>query len=559
MLKIGPAIDVWLSAKKIIRRGIFYSLSLSAFSSILQLSVPLYSMLIFNKVLPSGSMATLGLISMLLFLTLFCSVLIEGARNSVLARAGYCVDEKIRDFFTKSFFIEGAKNNQPLKDVDALRNFFCGQALPTILDAPFCVVFIGAIFVLHPWLGLITIAAIFSSLMLSVGEKRFVARRLNVINKNLHQFEFIAQNNFSKFDVVVAMGSRGLIIKKLTSINNKINLAMLNMSEICGWIDASGRSLKSIAQGLLLAIAAYLVLEREMQAGALIATSMLFGRVMNTTEKLSASYSSIVATRAAVARIRKLLDNSSQFECSELPILQGYISANNVSVRSINRHKPILNNLNFTINQGDFIAVVGREGAGKTTLARLLAGAEQPSSGIVRFDDYSLVRFKEQDFGFQVGYLPESQQLGYDKVSQIIGRGYSDLSAVVDAAKLSGADLVIRNLQFDYNTFISDDTCQLTAGARQRIALARAFFGKPKILILDEPTTHLDHEGEAILLKALKHFHSVGTTIVAISRHAGIQNLANRMMILEDGNLEAFVSQAEIHDALRPKLVSAVQ
>ena len=539
-------------------RGLTTAMLFSVFWNLLALALPIYSMQIFDRVLPSGNLATLAALSMLMIILIVCSVLLDGSRTAILTRMAYRFDMQLYQRISAASLVLEARGAEALRDAETVKQFLSSPLAAALLDIPWSGVFVGAIFFLHPLLGWLTISATLLVIVVAViGHVSTRQRRLDASSMTQDSYAILQAGRTNR-TVLASMGMQSGVLERVTALRFAGLRSLSIANERQAWIDALGRGVRSAVQIAVLALAAVLVIDRDAQVGSIVATSMLFGRAIAPVERLVAGIHVLRGFREAWRRIAVIL-HTSQAATDRicLPELMGHLAVERLCFAVPGRSLPILNQVSFTVAPGKVLVIVGPEGAGKSVLAQLLVGAVQPTSGSVRLDGSSATDFDPCDIGRQTGFLPESVAFETMSVGQIIARGgVPDSAAVVAAAMLAGMHEAIQRFPAGYQTRVGTGHQFLSAGQQQRLALARALYRCPRYLVLDEPTAHLDDAGEAIVLRAVSEMKSRGSTIVIISRLPGLVHLADRLIMLEQGRLVLDQGQAGIQSYFKPRLAS---
>jgi ATP-binding cassette subfamily C protein/ATP-binding cassette subfamily C exporter for protease/lipase/ATP-binding cassette subfamily C protein EexD len=301
-------------------------------------------------------------------------------------------------------------------------------------------------------------------------------------------------------------------------------------------------------QSLILGLGAYLVIERQITGGTMFAASLLLGRGLQPVEQIVGLWRSLILARAALARVEKLVDGGAQNERSfNLPKPTGKISVEQVSFAIASQQKVLLRDVSFRLDAGEALGIVGPSGAGKSTLARHLAGVMQPSRGTVRLDGADLSQWGHDALGDHIGYLPQDIELFADTVAANIGRFKTNVDQeVIEAARLAGVHEMIIRLPQGYETQIGEGGAVLSGGYRQRIALARAVFGTPNLIVLDEPSSNLDADGDRALSDCAIELKRRGSTVIIVSHRPSTLANVDKILLLRDGAVEAFGMRNEI-------------
>ena len=354
-------------------------------------------------------------------------------------------------------------------------------------------------------------------------------------------------------DAIVAMGMLSNLTRRWHDAGEPSRQLQTSAGDISGSISAFAKSLRFALQVAMLGVGAYLVILHEMTPGGMIAAAIILARGLAPMEQLINVWRTFVGARTAWQRLRGLLDSmGAAGEGTTLPRPTGRIDFENVSYVPPGVSEPVVRQANFRLHPGESLGIVGPSGAGKTTLVRLMVGSLRPTAGHVRLDGADVTAWPDEDRGRHVGYLPQNLELFTGTVRDNIARlGHADDADVVTAAKLAGAHEVILALPKGYDTRIGDGGVPISGGQRQRIALARAVFGNPALLVLDEPNSHLDAEGEQALVESVVKLREQGVTIVLIAQRTGVMAQVDKMLVLRGGIVAAFAPRDEILGALR--------
>ena len=531
----------------------------SAIICLFQLALPLFSMQIFDRVLPADSLPTLVTLSLLMVGLLASSTVVDASRAMILTRvAGRVAEAPYRR--ASNGAVSG--NHEALlitKDIELIRHFVAGPVASALLDAPWSLAFLLAMFLLHPALGwfavlamMVMLTAGFSAHLVTTKYRARAARLYgegaNVLNDALHVG-----------DAIAAMGMQERLLDKLAHIRGISNQSGKVANERQAWIDATSRGLRNLIQVGVLALAASLVLSSGLNTGAIVASSMLLSRILGPVERASASAPTLAGVFFAYRRISAFSKTCPETRTyMELSPLEGLVVADNVSLFSPQRSSNMLRNISLTIKPGETLVIVGREGAGKSSLARLLAGAVRATNGVVRIDGTDITHFRPSSLGSQIGFTSESTDFRVGVVSRFLARDSDpDPVEVIRVSRLFNLHGVIQRLPLGYQTEIGEKSSIISAGERRRLALARAFYGRPRLVVLDEPTTHLDDNGETTLLSALQEAKQAGCTLVVVSRLPGLLHLADQLVMLDNGTIALTAGQREMQQFLAPRLATS--
>ncbi|NJO37436.1 MAG: type I secretion system permease/ATPase [Rhizobiales bacterium] len=466
--------------------------------NLLMLTVPIYMLQLVNTVIPNRSIDTLLLLTGIVVLGLIVLSALEAIRDRILVQIGYWLDSQISGDVLGSGILRSLRRGrgpsvQGLRDLATLRNFLTGSALMPLLDAPWTPIFIAVIFMMHPWIGMLTVTGAVILFGLALANEMTTRRKLadasDTADATLDDAQAVARNAH----VIEAMGMRSNVIRRW-SANNANALALQ------GAASARGTQIKSLAKFVrhalqvgVLGLAAYLAMNAQITVGAMIACVLLMRRAVAPLERSISSWKTIVSARRAYRRVKNRLQTAQGIERRvPLWVPEGKLNVRSVSYYPSGSSSAVLRRVSFDLEPGEALGVVGPSGAGKSTLAAMLLGILEPSSGQVRLDGVDVHLWDRAHLGPHIGFLPQNVELFAGTVQENIARmSEGDPDAVVRAARLAGVhDMVVR-LPKGYHSEIGDDGAILSGGQRQRIALARAVYGEPKLVILDEPDANL--------------------------------------------------------------------
>lgn len=446
---------------------------------------------------------------------------------------------------------DGGAGAQHLRDAASLRQFLSGSALVTLMDAPWSVLYITVLFIIHGALGALVLAGAAALLALAWLNEAMMRKPLQHATvrqmQAMRELEFATRNA----DVIAAMGMAGALAVRWKALQAGVNASQAQASSRGAVIQGVTKFARLSLQVLVTGAAAWLAIEGAVTIGAIIAASILASRALAPFEAAIGSWKSLSESRLAFRRLEKALQVAPREEAIKLPIPQGALSVENVSY-AVPGRPAILRGVSFRLEPGEALGVIGPSGSGKSTLARLMMGVWQPVGGIIRLDEADVYRWIREEFGRFAGYLPQDVELFGGSVKENIARFQPDAppEAVVQAAQLAGAHELILRLPNGYETEIGAGGAFLSAGQRQRIGLARAFFGMPKFLVLDEPDSNLDEAGKQALLLALKHAKLKRITTVVMTHRKSILAHVDKLLLLKNGVVEAFGPRQQVTASL---------
>ena len=523
--------------------------SLGGFSlliNLLMLATSIYMLQVFDRVLASGSMATLLGLTALALIAILVQSILEMIRQRMLTRAGGWLETSLgRTVIDASMAarLRGfAPGGQGLRDLAELKRFFGGDSVSAFLDAPWVPCFLLVIWLMHPLLGVMATLGALALLVLAVVNDRLTkkptAEAMALARLNQNGVEELIANS----EIVEALGMRGNVAGRWEERQAAALKKHLAGADVASSVLAASRYLRMALQVGILGLGAFLTVKGELTAGGMIAGSILLGRAYGPVEKSMSAWRALLGARSATASLDKLLAfNATRGGGLALPKPDGRLEVTGLRYQPPGADAPILKQVGFELQPGECCVVIGASGAGKSTLARLLVGAYQPSAGEVRLDDADVSPWDSEDLGPDLGYLPHSVELFAGSVAQNIARmGAVDPAAVIEAARLAGAHRMILRLQHGYETDIGSLGDKLSGGQRQRLGLARALYGDPSFIVLDEPNANLDPAGEAALFEALNTLKERKKTIVLVVHNPHAFNMADKVLYLRDGAVFAF-------------------
>jgi len=525
----------------------------SGFINLMMLAPALYMLQVYDRVLGSRNETTLVMLTVLVVGALLFMAALESVRGWILVRVGARLDASLnaRVFtaaFERNLQQAGSNTAQPIHDLNAVRQTLTGSALLAAFDTPWLPIYLVAIFMMSPLLGWFALAGALILLVLAVGNERISKPRLDEAQKFSMQSHQALVNHLRNSEVIEAMGMLPAIRKRWHALHHQQIHAQAVASDRAAVLSGTTKFVRIAMQSLILGFGALLVLEDQITAGMMIAASILLGRAFAPIELLVGNWKQIVSGRQAYARLRELLQRQPARETGmSLPRPQGHVTAEAVSAMPPGTRRVVLKNLSFAIAPGEVVAVVGPSASGKSSLARLLVGVWGPAGGSLRLDGASIYDWNKDELGPALGYLPQDIELFDGTVAENIARfGEIDAERVVDAARKVGMHEHILHLPQGYDTPLGAEGSNLSAGQRQRIGLARALYGDPALIVLDEPNSNLDEAGEKALLDALLGLKARGATVVVVTHRMSTLAAADKVMVLADGALAAFGPRDEV-------------
>ncbi|MBI6630251.1 type I secretion system permease/ATPase [Pontibaca salina] len=538
-------------AKSLLIAVFVFSIAVNA----LMLTGPLYMLQVYDRVLGARSEETLVALSVLVaFLFLMMGVL-DHARGRVMARVGARFQSALDGRVFAAHLKRAARTpggtggRNPLRDLEAVQRLLSSPVFLALFDIPWIPLFVAAIFVFHPYLGFLAICGGALLICLALINKWVTSGPMAQANAATAGAELTAQQLASEAELVQSLGMRGAAFTRWMGARRRSLAQSIDFSDSSGFFTVTIKTLRLFLQSAMLGLGAWLVLQGEMTAGAMIAGSILLGRALAPIEMVIGQWQLVDAARRGRASVIELLDQiPPDLPRTSLPRPKARLTAENVTVIPPGATQASLRNLSFTLKPGEAMGVIGTSGAGKSSLAKAITGAWVPAGGRLRLDGAALDQYEPDVLGSYVGYLPQTVTLFDGTIAENIARLQlePDPAKVVAAAKKAGAHEMILEQSQGYDTQVSAVGGRLSGGQIQRIGLARAMFGDPVILVLDEPNSNLDNAGTVALNSAIRTMKEAGGSIITIAhRPAAIQE-CDTLLMLEHGARVAFGPRDEV-------------
>lgn len=537
----------------------FYTIGVfSAIINLLALVPSLYMLQVYDRVLASQNEVTLLMLTLLMLGGFAFMGGLELIRSFVLIRVGAKFDMELNKrvytaAFEQNLKAAGGNAGQSLADLTNLRQFLTGNALFAFFDAPWFPIYLAVIFIFEPSLGVFSVCGVAVLVVLAYVNERVTKKPLAEANMMAIGSNNLATNNLRNAEVIESMGMLPNLMGRWFKQHSKFLHLQAEASEKAGIIGAVTKFVQMSLQSLVLGFGALLVLEHKISPGMMIAASILVGRALAPVQQVIAVWKSWSSTRSAYERLNKLLEaNPARSAGMELPQPIGNLTAEGVTAAPPGSQTPIVKSVTFGIQAGDVLGVIGASGSGKSTLARLLVGVWPAMMGKVRLDSADIYQWNKAELGPHIGYLPQDIELFGGTIAENIARfGELDSEKVVEAAKRAGVHEMILHFPKGYDTLLGDGGAGLSGGQKQRLGLARAMYGDPALLVLDEPNSNLDDAGEAALVRALQDLRARGKTIVLITHRTSIIGVTNKLLLLRDGVVGAFGPTNQVLQALQ--------
>ena len=536
--------------------GLFRAtLLFSIFTNLLMLTGPLFMLQVYDRVLASRSEETLLALFGLVAILYFVYGLLEYARGRVMARVGARFQTGLgprifEAIVTRSARI-GAKgpSKGSLQDLEAIRTFLSSPALLALFDVPWTPVFLVAIFIFHPLLGWLAIAGGGLLILVALANQLLTRKAQDVAQGKSGGAMRFAQQAEAGAPLVRAQGMQPAMTARWQAMQSDAVGDSLSAQDRTGGFTSFSKAFRFFLQSAMLAVGAYLVLQTEITAGAMIAASILLGRALAPVEQTIGQWAVVQRARLGRANLAELLSEVPEEEDrTPLPEPKALLEVKNLGLASSPGQPPLIQGINFDVQPGEAVGVIGRSGAGKTTLARLLTGLTQPTVGEVRLNKATLDQYGPAALGRYLGYLPQDVVLFEGTIAENIARMATDPDpeSVVKAAQRARVHEIILKLPDGYDTRLVPGDPRLSGGQKQRLALARAIYGDPVFLVLDEPNSALDNDGSEALNAVVTDMKAEGKAVVIMTHRPTAISACDRLLVVDGGKAVAFGPRDEV-------------
>ncbi len=529
----------------------------SAVINLLMLAPSLYMLQVYDRVLPSRNEITLLMVTLMAVGAYIFMSALEYVRSFVLIRVGARLDQKLNKrvytaAFEQSLKKGGGNAGQALQDLTAIRQFLTGNALFAFFDAPWFPIYLIVIFLFNIWLGLFSLCGTLILIWLAYINEKVSHKPLAEANTMAIASSTLASNNLRNAEVIEAMGMLPNLQARWYKLHGRFIGLQAEASEKAGIVGAFSKFMTVTTQSLVLGLGGLLAVNGSITPGMMIAGSILMGKAMGPVQMLIGVWRQFSATRSAYERLVLLLaSNPPRVPGMSLPRPEGALAVEGVTAAPPGSAVAVIRGLSFEISPGDVLGVIGPSGSGKSTLARLLVGVWPAAVGKVRLDGADVAQWNKDELGPHMGYLPQDIELFEGTVSENIARfGEVDAEKVIEAAKRAGVHDMVLMLPKGYDTVLGDAGNGLSGGQKQRLGLARAMYGDPSVLVLDEPNSNLDETGEAALVRAIEDMRQRGKTIVLVTHRTSIISITSKLLLMRDGIGQLFGPTDQVLAAL---------
>jgi len=547
----SPLADAWRSCRSAFAGAIVFS----GFINVLALTSSMYMLQLYDHVIPSHSVPTLVGLSVLMLIFYVAYGLLDVIRSRIMSRIGLRFDRALRDraFAAVAQLPIRARPSgdglQPIRDLDQIRNFMSGAGPTALFDLPWLPLYMALVYLLHPWLGLLTLGgAVVLVALTAVTEMRSRHAVQDASGKASARLAF-GEATRQNAEVIRALGMGQRFGVKWSALTESYLLDHIASSDVATTYGNLSKVLRMILQSAVLGLGAYLVIYGQASAGVMVSASILAARALAPVEIAIANWRGFLSARQSAGRLALLFNALPDHpEVMTLPRPQKSISVEGLWVAAPGQQQPIVQNVNFSLNAGDGLAIIGPSASGKSTLTRVLVGAWRPLRGDIRLDGAALEQWPPEMLGTHIGYLPQDIELFDGSVAENISRFDKEAGsvAIISAAKKAGVHEMVLRLPAGYDTRIGGGGSQLSAGQRQRLALARALYGDPFLVVLDEPNSNLDAEGDAALMGALRSVRERGGIAIVIAHRPAVMAGLDRVLVMGAGLMQAFGPRDEV-------------
>ena len=546
----------------LLRRPLLHIAGFSFFINLLMLIPAIFMLQVFDRVLVSGSVETLVVLLGGAALGLAMLMALDHVRGRLQGVAGLLVADSLSPVVTRLLVVQGARRSgrgdtEGLRDIGALRALFSAQGLLALFDTPWIAVYVAVIWMAHWWLGLTALAAALLMLGLAVANDRLTRGAIESLQRAAASSTRYLETSLANAEVVQALGMTDALIERWRQKNAQATALQGPTAQRTVAMAALTRTVRQGVQIVMLSVGAWLVISGHASPGITVACTILLGRALAPVEQVVGSWKLLAEGRAAFTRLAQLLKGADEPARMALPAPRGELLVHQVVYRAPQSDRMLLGGVSLHLQPGESLAIVGPSGAGKSTLLRLLTGVWAPLAGAVRLDGSDLTQWPREQLGPWLGYVPQDVELFPGTVAENIARlGEVDAAQVVQAAQRARVHALIQGLPEGYDTWVDPQSALLSPGQRQRIALARALYGDPRLLVLDEPNSNLDASGEQALAEALKALHGQVTVVVVTHRTALVQQV-DKLLVIEGGRPQHYGPVGEVLRAMQAQAAAA--
>ncbi len=537
-----------------IRHYFGFAALFSAAVNLLMLTPIIYMLQVYDRVVASGSVPTLGMLTLLMVCLLLSMGGFEWVRSMVMIGASNRLEQRLRQRVAEATFnralLSGGMTTsaQPMNDLSQLRQFLTGSSLFAFFDAPWVPIYIFVMYLFHPYFALVGVIAIIIMLLLALANEKTTSPKLQDANSLNSAVNNQLTGTLRNAEVIAAMGMSKEVRGRQEDGSEQVMELQSAASRQAGAFTSISKSLRIIMQSLTLGLGALLALQQQISPGMMIAGSLLLGRALAPIDLLVNTWRGFSVARAQYRRLGELLEQlPPRKQPMSLPAPTGRLSVEGLFVLPPASQTFVVRNANFELEPGEALGIVGPSASGKSSLARAILGVWPSARGAVRLDGAEIFTWDREELGPHLGYLPQDIELFDGSIADNICRfGGQDSDAIVDAAQLAGVHELILTLPNGYNTLIGGAGGVLSGGQRQRIGLARAVYRNPRLILLDEPNSNLDDQGERELVEAIDRVKRRGCTVIVISHRTMVLQSMDKMLVLKEGATVSYGPRTQV-------------
>lgn len=549
-------------------KGAFISAAgFSMVINLLQLVPTIYMLQLYDRVVPTGNHSTLLMLTLIMLVLFLTMGALEWVRSQILVRVSSRLETLLNErlfqvAYKQSLYTGGqAASSQALDDLTSLRQFMTGNGLFAFFDAPWMPVYIAVMFIFHPFYGWAAVATSIILIIIAVIQEKSTSKLLGEANNLAVVGRSLVNKNLRNAEIIESMGMLQNIQGRWLEGTRQVLVLQATASSRAGLLSGLSKIIRLSSQSLILALGAYLVIEHEITPGLMIGGSILLGRALAPIDLMIGTWKGFINARGQYKRLNDMLIQiPAESEKMTLPAPEGSFQVEAAVVVPPGAKIPVIKGISMAIAKGDVVGVIGPSGAGKSTFARALLGIWPTASGKIRLDGADVFAWNRHELGPFIGYLPQDIELFEGTISENIARfGDIDPEKVVNAAKMADVHDLILRLPEGYDTRIGASGGNLSGGQRQRIGLARALYGDPVIVVLDEPNSNLDEQGEVALGNAIQRLKQKKVTIVVITHRNNVLANVDKLLILNDGLISIYGPKEQVIAHLQQQQKAASQ
>lgn len=549
-------------------KGAFLSAAgFSLLINFLMIAPSIYMLQVYDRVVSTGNLTTLLVLTLIVIGLFITMASLEWVRSQILVRVSTRLETLLnvrlfRVAFKQALMTGGRQaTTQALDDLTGLRQFLTGNGLFAFFDAPWMPVYLALLFIFHPWFGWFSIITAILVFLVAIANEKATTKTLSEANTVAIATRGLLGKNLRNAEVIESMGMLGNVRRRWMEGSVKVLNLQAVASSRAGLLSALSKIIRMSSQSLILGLGAYLTIEREISPGLMIAGSILMGRALAPIDMIIGSWKGVISARDQYRRLNEILQQiPDDKERMQLPDPEGRLQLENAVVVPPGSRVPVIKGINLAIEKGDIVGMLGPSGAGKSTLVRAMLGIWPAASGAIRLDGAEISQWDREHVGGFIGYLPQDIELFDGTISENIARfGDIDADKVVEAAKMADMHELILRFPEGYDTVIGATGGNLSAGQRQRLALARALYGNPVLVLLDEPNSNLDEQGESALEKALLNLKQKQTTVIIVTHRGNVLSRVDKLLILNEGAVVAYGPRSQVLEYLQQQQQQKLQ